>query len=146
MRRIARWGLSVGVAALASLGPVAVSQAAPAPDVAPRAGIPQGAWSGTSTNMAGDFSYGAVSFTVGRGVITKFRIDGVTVSGCGGFKSIIVPKLTISGRSTSGRHVPIPGVDDVIIIKARFTKGMIKGTFTEGPLCSGEGRFIARPR
>lgn len=145
MRRITIIGAALAIAVIAPLG-TAVSQAAPDPGIAPRAGIPKGAWVGTSTNMTGDFNYGRVSFTVGRGVIRDFIIEGVTVSGCGGYKSIVVPRLTISGRTISGRYVPVPGIDDAITIKARLAGGAIKGTFTEGPLCSGAGRFIARPR
>ena len=137
---------AVAVTAGVALFPTTTSQAVPAPAVAPRAAIPQGSWEGTSTNMTGDFAYGKVSFTVARGKVTKFRIEGVTVSGCGGYKTIVVPRLAISGSSISGRYVPVPGVDDVITVKARYAGGAIRGTFTEGPLCSGAGRFVARPR
>ena len=129
-----------------TLMPAAVGQAIPGPAPSPRSSIPQGAWEGTSTNVKGDFTYGKVSFTVSRGKVSNFIIEGVTVSGCGGYKSIVVPKLTISGKSISGRYVPVPGIDDVITVKARFAGGVIRGTFTEGPMCIASGRFVARPK
>ena len=132
--------LVLGAAALLAAAPVGASPAMPE-----RGGVPQGKWTGTSTNMAGDFSYGKVSFTVARGVVRDFVIEGVTVSGCGGYKSIVVPRLTIKGTSISGSYDPVPGVQDTITVKARFAGGAIRGTFTEGPTCVGAGRFVARP-
>ena len=130
----------LGAVALLVATPVGASPAAPA-----RGGVPQGMWVGTSTNMAGDVDYGKVRFTVARGVVKDFVIEGVSVSGCGGYKSIVVPRLTIKGSSISGSHDPVPGVQDTIIVKARFAGGVIRGTFTEGPTCVGAGRFVARP-
>lgn len=110
-----------------------------------RSGVSQGKWTGTSTNMAGDFNYGKVSFTVTGGDVRDFLIEGVTVSGCGGFKSIVVPRLTLKGTVMSGSYDPVPGVKDTITVKARFAGGVVRGTFTEGPTCVGAGRFVARP-
>jgi hypothetical protein len=113
---------------------------------AARAGVRSGRWVGTSTSMDGATNYGPVTFRVGRGVVTDFRIEGVTVSGCGGYTSIVVPRLTIKGSSISGSYDPVPGVEDTITVKARARGGVIRGTFTEGPTCVGAGRFTAKPR
>ena len=51
MRRICVIVAALAIAVTAPLG-TAVSQAAPDPGIAPRAGIPKGAWVGTSTNIA----------------------------------------------------------------------------------------------
>lgn len=135
-------GTSIGVGVLSAS--VALVAATPATS-APAGGIPQGSWTGTSTNMDGTFNYGKVSFTVGKGVVTNFRIEAVTVSGCGGYRNILVPRLTIKGRSISGSYEPVPGIDDVVIVTARYVGGKIRGTFTEGPTCVGKGRFVATP-
>ena len=99
---------------------------------------------GTSTNLAGDFAFGKVSFTVSSGAVTDFIVEGVTVMGCGGYKSIVVPRLTVKGLTMSGSYVPVPGVDDTIKVKGRLVGGVIRGTFSEGPTCAGAGRFVAR--
>ena len=138
--RVLASAATVGLAALL-VAPVPAS----ATGIPARGGVVQGPWTGTSTNVAGDFSYGQVSFTVARGVVKDFIIEGVTVSGCGGYKSIVVPRLTIKGSSISGSYDPVPGVQDTITVKARFAAGVIRGTFTEGPTCVGAGRFVARP-
>lgn len=128
------------------LGLVAsVSPAHAAPDYLPAQGLTQGRWVGTSTNPEGTFNYGAVSFTLRGKMIIDFKIEGVTVSGCGGYKSIIVPRMRINGTRVTATYVPIPGLDDVVKVNARFAGGMLRGTFSEGPLCSGAGKFVARP-
>lgn len=145
-----RSGRAVGTAVAVLIGGVLAGgmstvPATAAPDLALRKAPRPGAWQGTATNMDRTFNYGAVSFTVVRGAISNFVIEGVTVSGCGGYKSIVVPRLTISGKKVSGSYVPIEGIDDVIIVTGSFAGGAIRGTFTEGPTCIGAGRFIARP-
>ena len=132
----------VAAGALAASLVAAASSAAATPA---GGGVPQGQWTGTSTNMDGTFNYGKVSFTVGKGVITNFRIEAVTVSGCGGYRNILLPRLTIKGRSITGSYEPVPGIDDVVIVTARYVGGKIRGTFTEGPTCVGKGRFVASP-
>ena len=149
MKRSSAWHvplrarLSALVLAVAAVAASAVPTASAAPAAG---GIPRGAWTGTSTNMDRTFNYGKVSFTVGKGVVTNFKIEGVTVSGCGGYRTIVVPRLSIKGRSIAGSYEPVPGIDDVVIVPARFVGGKIVGTFTEGPTCSGAGRFVATPR
>ena len=138
LRLLASAGV-VGATLLLTAGSAVASPATPA------RGVPTGKWAGTSTNMAGDVNYGKASFTVRRGVVTDFVIEGVTVNGCGGYKSIVVPRLTIKGSSIGGSYDPVPGVQDTITVKGRFAGGVIRGTFTEGPTCVGAGRFVARP-
>lgn len=133
------------VATVAAIGLASPAQAMPASDVAPRAGIKQGAWQGTSTNWDRTFNYGKVTFTVGRGVINEFRIEGVSVSGCGNYMNIYVPQLTVKGRDITGVYQPYPDIAVVITVAARFAGGKIRGTFTQGPDCRGSGRFTASP-
>ena len=132
--------VSMGAALLFVAGPAGASPGIPA-----RGGVPPGKWTGTSASMAGDINYGKVRFAVARGVVKDFIIEGVTVSGCGGYKSIAVPRLTVKGNAISGSYDPVPGVQDTIIVTARYVGGVIRGTFTEGPTCVGAGRFVARP-
>lgn len=145
-----RWMAGLAVVMLTVMGGGITASGATASDLAPRASVAKaparGAWAGTSTDMSRTFSYGAVSFTVGKGVITDFVIEGVTASGCGGFTTIAVPRLTIQGNRITGSYQPSPGIDDVIIVRASFAGGVIRGAFTEGPLCRASGRFTARPR
>lgn len=131
-------GIVMPVSVQAGAGPAAAS---PAPLKAPASGI----WRGTSTNLDRNFNYGPVSMKVRKGVITNFLIEGVTVSGCGGYKSIVVPRLVIRGTKVSGSYQPIPGINDEIKVTGSFAGGAFRGVFTEGPLCQGAGRFIARP-
>lgn len=140
MKRMATF-LAVTAAAVLT---AANASAAPAPNVAPAAaGIPQGKWTGTSTNTEGTFNYGKVSFTVASGAVTKFTIAGVTVSGCGGYMSIVVPRIPIKGKSFSGSYVPVKGIDQTVTVSGRLTGAQIKGTFKSGPTCVGAGRFTA---
>jgi hypothetical protein len=78
--------------------------------------------------------------------IRNLKIEGVTVSGCGGYKTIVVPRLRIRGTRFSGSYKPVPDVDDVIIVRGTITSRRARATFSEGPTCQGEGRFTARPR
>ncbi|MFM1847178.1 MAG: hypothetical protein RL417_652 [Pseudomonadota bacterium] len=108
----------------------------------------QSSWRGTSTNMAGNFNYGPVSFKVRSGFVRNFLVEGVTTSGCGGYKSVIVPKIKIRGRTFKGTYRPIPGIDDVIRVNGKFDSKFKRasGTFSEGPLCVNAGKFSARKR
>ena len=108
----------------------------------------QSSWRGTSTNMAGTFNYGPVSFKVRNGFVRDFQIEGVTTSGCGGFKSVVVPKIKIRGRKFIGSYRPIAGINDIIRVNGKFDSVFRKatGTFSEGPLCVNAGKFSARRR
>lgn len=104
-----------------------------------------GAWKGRATSMDRSFKYGKVTFTVKGDTMRKLTIEGVTVSSnCGGYKTIYVPKLTIKGKRFTGAYQPVKGVDDIISVHGTFSGGTAKGTFSEGPLCDGAGRFTAR--
>jgi nitrous oxidase accessory protein NosD len=139
-----RASLALVVAALAAAllagGLVALSDA----DAAARAGR----WTGQATSKDSDFKYGKVSFRVRGRTIRDLKIESVTVSGCGGLgmKTISVPRLTIKGTRFSGSYRPVPDVDDVIIVRGTISGSRARGTFSEGPLCVGEGRFTARAR
>jgi hypothetical protein len=113
--------------------------------------IPLGAradtsWKGTSTNMSGNFNYGPVTFTVRGNKIRNFKIEGVTTSGCGGYKNVVVPSIKIRGKKFSAVYIPIPGIDDKIRVKGSFNGNKATGTFSEGPLCSNAGKFKATRR
>jgi len=78
--------------------------------------IPLGAradtsWKGTSTNMSGNFNYGPVTFKVRGSKILNFKIEGVTTSGCGGYKNVVVPTIKIRGKTFSAVYTPIPSLD-----------------------------------
>lgn len=103
-------------------------------------------WKGSSTNTIGTFNYGAVSFTVEGKQIKNFLIEGVTTSGCGGYKNVFVPRIRISGSKFSVAYRPLPGYDDVIRVSGRFNGATASGTFKEGNLCSNAGKFTARRR
>jgi hypothetical protein len=105
-----------------------------------------GSWKGQATSKDGTFKYGKVSFRVRGSFIRNLEIESVTVSGCGGMKSIVVPKLRIRGNRFSGSYEPVPGVDDIIIVRGTISGRSARGTFTEGPTCQGEGKFTARAR
>ena len=111
--------------------------------------IPLGAsadsnWRGTSTNLTGNFNYGPVTFKVSGNKIVKFKIEGVTTSGCGGYKNVLVPRITIKKNKTfSVVYTPIPGIDDKVRVKGKFNGNKVTGTFSEGPLCSNAGKFRA---
>ena len=126
------------VIALLCLLTVAVAVAEAAPQA--------GAWRGQATSMDTDFKYGKVSFRVVGNTIRNLKIEGVTVTGCGGYKDVFVPKLTIKGTKFSGSYKPVADVDDVIIVRGTITSRSAKGTFTEGPTCEGKGRFTAKPK
>jgi hypothetical protein len=106
----------------------------------------QGAWKGQATSVDRSFKYGKVTFRVKGSTIHNLKIESVTVSGCGGLKSIVVPKLKIKGKRFTGAYQPVAGVDDIISVNGRISGGTAKGTFSEGPLCQGAGRFTARAR
>ena len=110
------------------------------------AAVEQGAWAGRATSMKGDFKYGKVTFRVKGKTMRNLTIEGVTTSGCGGFKSVIVPKLTIKGTRFTGAYAPVPGVDDIISVNGTIKNGKAKGTFSEGPLCQNAGRFTAKAK
>jgi hypothetical protein len=105
-----------------------------------------GAWTGKATSPDGKFAYGKVTFTVKGKTMRNLKIESVTVSGCGGFKSIVVPKLTIKGNTFSGSYAPVPDVEDIIVVKGTISGRTAKGRFTEGPLCAGDGKFTARAK
>ena len=105
---------------------------------------PAGSYKGQATAMDGKFKYGKVTFKVKGSTIRDLRIEGVTTSGCGGFKDVIVPKLTITGNRFSGTYKPVPGVDDKITVKGSFSGSRATATFKEGPTCVNRGRFTAK--
>ncbi len=105
---------------------------------------PAGSYKGKATSKDGTFNYGKVTFTVSGSKIKNLRIQGVTTSGCGGFKDVIVPKLTIKGSSFSATYKPVKDVDDTIKVKGTFKGSTAKGTFEEGPVCVNAGRFTAK--
>ena len=113
----------------------------PVAEAAPRAG----AWKGRATSTDTDFKYGKVSFRVKGKTVRNLKIEGVTVSGCGGFMTIVVPKLTIKGTKFSGSYKPVADSDQIIIVTGTITRRSAKAKFTAGPTCVGEGRFTARP-
>lgn len=101
-------------------------------------------WEGTSTNTKGDFNYGKVTFTLQGNTIKNFKIEGVTTSGCGGYKSVIVPKIKVRGSKFSAGYVPVPGLDDIVVVNGKIRGNTATGTFSEGPLCSNAGKFRAK--
>ena len=105
-----------------------------------------GAWRGQATSTDTSFKYGKVTFRVSGKTIRNLKIESVTVSGCGGMKTIVVPKLTIKGTKFSGSYKPVPDVDDTIIVRGTISGTSAKGTFSEGPVCVGKGKFTARAR
>jgi hypothetical protein len=106
-----------------------------------------GPWAGKATSMDGDTRYGKVTFKVKGKTIRRLKIESVTVSSdCGGLKTIVVPKLKIKGNRFTGAYQPVAGVDDIISVNGTIKGGKAKGTFSEGPLCSGAGRFTARAK
>ncbi len=105
-----------------------------------------GAWTGQATSKDGDFKYGKVTFRVRGATIRNLKIEGVTVSGCGGYKTIFVPRATIRGTRFSAVYKPLPDVDDTIIVRGTISGTRAKGTFSEGPTCVGAGKFTARAR
>jgi hypothetical protein len=107
-------------------------------------------WTGKATNLAGDFNYGKVTFTTSGSTMKNLVIEGVTTSGCGGYKSVIVPKLKIRGGKFSASYVPVPGLNDVIRVRGTIRGSRASGQFSEGPLdiskpplCQNKGKFTA---
>jgi hypothetical protein len=94
--------------------------------------------------MARDFSYGKVTFKVKGSTMRDLKIEAVTVNGCGGFMTLVIPKLSIEGRRFTGAYQPVPGTDQLVSVNGTFSGKTAKGTFSAGPLCQGSGRFIAR--
>jgi hypothetical protein len=125
---------------------LACAAAVAIPPAAAEAAAEPGPWKGRATSKDGTFRYGKVTFRVRGRTIRNLKIESVTVGGCGGLgmKSIVVPKLTITGRRFRGVYKPVPDVDDTIIVTGTISGGRARGTFTEGPLCSAEGKFTAR--
>ena len=146
-RTAARGGAAiVGIVAMvAAMGLSAPAHAMPSDKVSPRVLVKRGPWVGTSTNWDRNFDYGKVTFTVGAGVVRNFKVEGVSVSGCGNYMNIVVPQLTLKGRDITGTYQPYPDIAVVITVAARFAGGKIRGTFTQGPDCRGAGRFTASP-
>ena len=104
-----------------------------------------GSWKGKATSTDGDFNYGKVTFRVKGNTVRNLKIEAVTVSGCGGFTTIVVPKLTIRGTKLSGSYKPVPDSDQIIIVTGTIKGRTAKAKFTAGPTCVGEGRFTAKP-
>ena len=117
------------------------STVAPAADAAVRSG----AWKGQATSTDTDFKYGKVSFRVKGKTIRNLKIESVTVSGCGGMMTLVVPKLTIKGSKISGSYKPVADSDQIIIVTGTIKGSKAKAKFTAGPTCVGEGRFTAKP-
>lgn len=103
-----------------------------------------GAWRGQATSKDSSFKYGKVSFRVRGAFIRDLKIESVTVSGCGGMKTIFVPRARIRGSRFSATYKPVPDLDDTIIVRGTISGRSARGTFSEGPLCVGEGKFTAR--
>ena len=101
-------------------------------------------WQGTSTNTSGNFKYGKVTFTMKGNTIKNFIIEGVTTIGSGGYKSVIVPKIKVSGNKFLTNYTPVPGINDVVVVSGKFSGNKVSGTFSEGPLCSNAGKFTAK--
>ena len=109
------------------------------------AAVPGGSWKGRATSTDGDFRYGKVTFKVRGKTMRSLKIESVTVSGCGGFMTIVVPKLTIKGSKFSGTYKPLADSDQTIIVTGTISSRKATGKFTAGPTCVGEGKFTARP-
>lgn len=104
-------------------------------------------WVGRATNLKGDFNYGKVTFTVKGGFIRNLKIEAVTTkSSTIPFTTVVVPKAKIRGNTFSARHVPVPGIEDVIKVSGTIKGSIAKGRFQEGPLIPCEGKFTARKR
>lgn len=108
-------------------------------------------WSGQAFSLQSDFRYGKVSFTTSGSTMRNLKIEGVTTSGCGGYKSVIVPKLKIKGGKFSANYIPFPGLNDRIIVRGSIKGSRASGVFAEGPIdvgkapvCQNSGRFTAR--
>ena len=100
-------------------------------------------WQGTSTNASGNFNYGKVTFTLDGKVIKDFLIEGVTTSGCSGYKNVIVPRINVRGTKFTVKYIPIPGINDAVVVTGTFKGNKVTGSFAEGPLCSNAGKFTA---
>jgi hypothetical protein len=103
-----------------------------------------GPWTGKATSMDRDFNYGKVTFKVKGSTIRGLQIEAVTVSGCGGFMTLVIPRARIDGRRFTGAYQPVPGTDQIVSVNGTFRGNTVKGTFSAGPLCQGAGRFTAR--
>lgn len=101
-------------------------------------------YEGSATNSTGTFNYGKVTFTVNGSTMKDLKIEGVTTSGCGGYKNVIVPRVKIRGTKFSAGYVPIPGLDDIVTVSGTIRNGRVTGIFNEGPLCQNSGKFTAR--
>ena len=103
-------------------------------------------YEGQATNSTGTFNYGKVTFTVSGTTMKDLKIEGVTTSGCGGYKNVIVPKIKIRGTKFSAGYVPVPGLDDIVTVSGTIRNGKVTGIFAEGPLCQNDGKFTARKK
>ncbi len=101
-------------------------------------------YKGKATNLAGNFNYGAVTFTVSGSTMKNLIIEGVTTIGCGGYKNVVVPSVKIRGAKFSASYQPIPGINDIIKVSGTIRSGKVSGTFSEGPLCYNSGKFTAK--
>lgn len=103
-------------------------------------------WVGKATNLKGDFNYGKVTFTVKGSLMKNLIIEAVTTQGCGGYKSVVVPKVRIRGSRFQATYVPVPGLDDTIKVSGTIRGSKATGKFREFGLCNNEGKFTARKR
>lgn len=101
-------------------------------------------WQGSSTNTAGNFKYGKVTFARKGNTIKNFIIEGVTTIGCRGYKGVVVPKIKVRRNKFLTSYTPVPGVNDVIVVSVKVSGNKVSGTFSEGPLCSNAGKFTAK--
>jgi hypothetical protein len=104
-----------------------------------------GLWKGRATSTDRKTQYGKVTFRVRGTTMRNLKIESVT-SSCGGLKTVFVPKLRIKGNRFTGAYQPVAGVDDIISVNGTISGGRARGTFSEGPLCQGDGRFTAAHR
>jgi hypothetical protein len=103
-------------------------------------------WQGTSTNPAGNFNYGKVTFTLDGKIMKNFIIKGVTTSGCGNYNNVVVPRINVQGTKFNATYVSIAGINDIIVVSGKFNGNKVTGSFSEGPLCSNAGKFSAKKK
>lgn len=105
-------------------------------------------WKGRATNEDGDFRFGPVSFQVKGKSIRSLEIEGVTTfSGCGGYMTIVFPRVPIRANGRFYReYEPIPGYDQTNYVWGRLTGSKAKGYFRTFGLCTSVGIFTARKR
>lgn len=54
-----------------------------------------------------------------------------------------MPRINIKGTKFSGSYVPVPGLDDIVVVSGTFRGNKATGNFSEGPLCRNAGKFTA---